>query len=182
VGHRFWLIRHAESTWNASRLWQGQADPPLSPRGLEQAARLAERLAGEGLEVLVASDLARTAQTAAILGARLGLAPLLDAALRELDAGAWSGLSRDEIARRDRAALARFDSGDPDARAGGAESRRDVVQRVRRALHRLAAEHAGRRVALVTHSGVVHALLPELRLETAAWSEVPAAALLEGER
>lgn len=174
----FWLIRHAESTWNAAGRWQGQADPPLSPRGREQALRLAEQLAEQGLEVLVASDLARTSQTAAILGRGLGLAPRLESRLREIDAGSWSGLPRTEIARRDAAALARFDSGDPEARAGGAECRRAAAARARRALGQLAAEHAGRRLAVVTHSGVIESLLPGYRVAHAAWTVAPAGRLL----
>jgi probable phosphoglycerate mutase len=176
---RFWLIRHAESTWNAAGRWQGQADPPLSPRGRGQAARLAPALVAEELEVLVASDLARAAETAAILGGALGLPPRVEKALRELDAGSWSGLGRPEIGRRHGEALARFDSGDREARAGGAECRREVAARARRALRALAGEHAGRRVAVVTHSGVIESLCPELRLGHAEWRSVDVASLLE---
>lgn len=177
---RFWLIRHGESTWNASGRWQGQADPPLSARGREQAALLAAELADQGLELLVSSDLARTSETAAIVGRRLGLEPRHERGLRELDAGSWSGLSREEIALRDARALARFDTGDPGAAAGGAESRRDAAERARRVLGALAAEHAGRRVAVVTHSGVIGALLPEFRAGHAGWRVARAGTLLRG--
>lgn len=175
---RFWLIRHAESTWNASGRWQGLADPPLSARGREQAALLAAELADQGLELLVSSDLARTSQTAAIVGRQLGLEPRHECGLREIDAGSWSGLSREEIALRDGRALARFDSGDPEAPAGGAESRRDAAARARRVLGTLAAEHPGRRVAVMTHSGVIGSLLPEFRVGHAGWRVVPAGILL----
>ncbi len=175
---RFWLIRHAESTWNAAGRWQGQADPPLSERGLSQAAGLARALADQGIEVVVASDLARTAQTAGILARALSLEPFLEPGLRELDAGSWSGLGRDEIGRRFGEDLTSFDSGDPEARAGGGECRREVAARVRRALRGLAREHARRRVAVVTHSGVVQSLLPRLRLGHAEWRVVELASVL----
>jgi len=128
--------------------------------------------------VLIASDLARSAETAEIIGRQLGLRPRYEPALRELDAGRWAGLERSEIARRDGAALARFDGGDPDARAGGRECRREVALRARRALRAIHASHRGSRVALVTHDGVVSALLPELKLGSAEWRVVDAAALL----
>jgi broad specificity phosphatase PhoE len=175
---RFWLIRHAESTWNAAGRWQGQADPPLSARGREQALRLAGQLAEQGLEVLIASDLARSSQTADIVGRGLGLALRFESRLREIDAGNWSGLSRAEIALRDAAALARFDSGDPEAPAGGAECRRAAAARARLVLGELTAEHAGRRLGVVTHFGVIESLLPGSRVGHAGWTVVPAGRLL----
>ena len=39
-----YLVRHAESEWNASGRWQGHADPPLSPDGRGQASALVTRL------------------------------------------------------------------------------------------------------------------------------------------
>jgi broad specificity phosphatase PhoE len=167
-----WLIRHAESTWNAAGRWQGQADPPLSERGRQQALELARELRVEELELLISSDLARAAQTAAILGEQLGLEVHPEPLLRELDAGRWSGLMRREIEARDPEALARFDASEPGARAGGGESLLELRQRARRALAALAAAHPGRRVAVVTHGGVIRALLPQLRLENAGWRRI----------
>jgi probable phosphoglycerate mutase len=178
---RFWLIRHAESTWNAEGRWQGRMDPPLSALGRTQAQRLAEILVGEQLEVLIASDLVRGAETAAILGQRLGLVPRLEPALREIDAGTWSGLRRAEIVERDAEALARFGSGDPDARAGGAESRREAADRARTALRAIRGVHPGRRIGVVMHRGVIHALDPRIRLGNAEWCVVESARLLDAE-
>ncbi|MCH8132999.1 MAG: histidine phosphatase family protein [Myxococcales bacterium] len=167
---QFWLIRHAESTWNAAGLWQGQADPPLSERGRFQAARLAEALAQERVEILITSDLVRTVETAEIVASRLALEAYRESGLRELDAGSWSGSSRQQIASRDGDLLARFDTGDVDVRAGGGECRREVASRARQVLAQWAAQHAGRRVAVVTHSGVIRSLLPDVRIDHARWS------------
>ena len=123
----FLLIRHAESIWNAGGRWQGHGDPPLSPRGRAQAAELAERLAGEGIELLIASDLARCTETAAILGARWGLVPSPDPRLREIDIGAWTGLTREQIEAREADLLARFEAEDLEARPGGGEAVRGRV-------------------------------------------------------
>jgi len=173
----FWLIRHAESTWNAAGRWQGQEDPPLSERGRRQAAGLARALAGEGVETLITSDLARAFETASIVGRALGLQPRPEPALRELDAGAWNGLPRSEIARHDAEALALFDSGDMDAPAGGGESRSDAARRARRALLAIGRENAGRRLAVVTHSGVIRSLLPDVRVANAEWHVAPLGAI-----
>jgi len=156
----FLLIRHAESLWNAASRWQGQADPPLSPRGREQAKRLAEALSHERIDVLMCSDLRRALETAEFVGSSRGLEPTADRRLRELDVGDWSGLTRPEIAANASETLARFDAGDPDVRPGRGETRREIRQRVRRAMQEIAAQHQGRCVAVVTHLGVIRALLP----------------------
>jgi len=166
----FWLIRHAESTWNADGRWQGHADPPLSARGQQQATELAAALSNAGIDLLLASDLTRTAQTASILGRQLGLEPRHEAGLREIDAGRWSGFRRQEIARQDADALARFDTGDIDAPAGGGESRRGAAARVRAVLTAVAADHPAGQVAVVTHSGVIDSLLPGSRVGHARWT------------
>jgi broad specificity phosphatase PhoE len=165
------LIRHAESAWNAAGRWQGHADPPLSPAGREQAARLARELAGMRLAAVLCSDLARALDTARCIAAPHGIAPAPDPRLRELDVGRWSGLRREEIAQVDPEALARFSAGDPDARAGGGESRRELVVRVRAALAEAGAAFAGGRIAVVAHLGVIRALVPGTRVDNARWIE-----------
>jgi probable phosphoglycerate mutase len=171
---RFVLIRHGESMWNAAGRWQGQGDPPLSPRGREQAARLAAQLAAEGIDVIVTSDLSRAQETAAILADTLGLRSVPESRLRELDIGAWTGLCRREIEAGDRAALLHFESGAPTSRAGGGESRQEVAARVRPAVAEIAARYAGRCIAVVCHLGVVRALLPGTELDNATCCRVTA--------
>ena len=170
---RFLLIRHAESTWNAGGRWQGHGDPPLSERGRAQAAALAVRLAGEAVDLLIASDLVRSVQTAAILGAQWGLVPRHDARLREIDIGAWTGLTREQIAEREAELLARFEAEDLEARPGGGETRLEIRARVRAAAAELAAAHPGRRLALVTHLGVIRALAPGAEPANADWLRLP---------
>jgi probable phosphoglycerate mutase len=153
------LIRHAESSWNAVDRWQGHGDPPLSDRGREQANALARELARETIDVLVSSDLRRAAETAAILGEARGLRPELNPRLRELDLGDWEGLTRDQIERTAGNALRRFDAGDLDVRPGGGENLREIAQRAFSVVSELVDAHPGRRLAVVTHLGVIRALL-----------------------
>jgi broad specificity phosphatase PhoE len=155
------LVRHAESEWNADGRWQGHGDPPLSPRGREQAAALAAELAPLRFDVVVTSDLARAVETGAALARALGVDPLACRGLRELDVGRWTGLTRAEIAARDPAALAHFDSGDPTASAGDAETRADVAHRAHAALAALHSRYPDRRIAIVTHAGVIRAVAGE---------------------
>ncbi|HEX4323241.1 MAG TPA: histidine phosphatase family protein [Gaiellaceae bacterium] len=93
------VARHGQTDWNAERRWQGHADPPLNDRGRAEAAALAESLAGAEIEAIHSSDLARARETAAIVAERLRLPLTLDARLREVDVGEWSGLTTPEIER-----------------------------------------------------------------------------------
>jgi probable phosphoglycerate mutase len=163
----FLCIRHAQSTMNAVGLWQGQADPPLSEEGREQARELAERLGEGSLSVLVASDLQRARETAEIAACRLGITTRLEPALRELDVGDWSGLAREEIARRWPEDFARFQAGDLDVRAGGGETRRELRARVVAALRSFQQQYRGDRIAVVTHLGVIRTLAPGVRITNA---------------
>lgn len=170
-----WLIRHAESTWNATGRWQGQANPPLSARGRAQAQALAARLAGAGIRQVVSSDLRRAASTAAALATELGIEPEVDVRLRELAAGRWAGCTRAEIEANDGDALARFLSGDADAPVGGGESRRSASQRAGVALRELRAAASGpgdSELAVVTHGGVIGSLFPGTTLGNAEWLEL----------
>jgi broad specificity phosphatase PhoE len=155
------LIRHAESSWNAAGRWQGHGDPPLSDRGRAQANALARELSQEAIDVLVSSDLRRAAETAAILGQARGLQPKWNPRLRELDIGDWEGLTRDQIERTAGDVLRRFDAGDLDVRPGGGENLREIEQRAFSALTELVDANPGRRLAVVTHLGVIRALLGE---------------------
>ena len=56
--------------------------------------------------------------------------------------------------------LAAFEAGGQEVRAGGAESRREVRTRVRRAVETLAESHPDRALLLVVHLGVIRELIP----------------------
>lgn len=96
------MIRHGQSTWNAAGRWQGQADPPLTAAGETQALAAAVALAPLApFAAIVTSDLQRAAITASIIADELGHAHVaLDKRLRERHAGAWQGLTRDDVEQR----------------------------------------------------------------------------------
>lgn len=160
---RFTLVRHAQSLWNAAGRWQGHGNPPLSELGFGQAKACAERFraSGEQVDHLLCSDLLRTRQTAAAIGESLGLAPQPTDELRELAIGRWTGMTREEIAKTDGPLLEAFDSGDPNIRPGGGETRNEIRTRVRGAVERLSVAHPGEHLVLVVHAGVIRALVPE---------------------
>jgi broad specificity phosphatase PhoE len=96
------LARHGQTDFNAPPVRiQGSLDPPLNATGIRQARELAQLVAGEGLRALYASDMLRARQTAAIVGERVGLEPVIDPRVRECDWGSWEGQLVDDIARQE---------------------------------------------------------------------------------
>ena len=152
------LIRHGQSTWNAEGRWQGQADPPLSELGEEQARDAARRLRAGAFTSVVASDLQRARRTAELLAEALGLAVEVEPDLREIHVGDWTGLTRAEIDARAPGALADWSEGRTESTPGG-ELRQHLTDRARAVLRRVAAEAgAGDRVLLVTHGALIRNL------------------------
>ncbi len=158
---RLLLVRHGETNWNAQNLPQGHIDIPLNENGRQQAHALAVRLRDTEIHAVYSSDLVRAAETAAILGTVLGLAPRLSAAWREMDLGAWSGLSRAEIEERFPNELAALDQG-VDVPRGGGENMAAVQIRVIPAFEQLRGAHPGQNVLLVSHGGALKALIGHL--------------------
>ncbi len=150
------LARHGETDWNRDRRWQGHADRPLTARGRAQAADLAARLADIPLDAIYASDLRRARETAEPVATAHGLELIQLPELREVNVGSWQGLTRDE-------AEARFPAGFQRWREGGTgwedgESYGEMSARVLGAVERIADEHLGGRVLIVTHGGPIRAI------------------------
>jgi len=149
-----WLVRHGETTANAAGVWQGHGSVGLSERGREQAAMVGRRLSRAAFDVVVASDLERTRETAA--GA--GFAAVPDPAWREMDIGRWEGLSREEVVARYGAELRALAAGE-DVPAGGGETWGGFCARADAALASLARSlREGERALVFTHGGVIHAV------------------------
>jgi probable phosphoglycerate mutase len=143
---RILLVRHGQSVWNADGRWQGQADPPLSELGREQAVAAARALGM--VDAIYASDLERAHHTAELVATQLGADVVVAPNLRERSAGEWEGRTRAEI---DEGWPGFLESG---RRPEGYEPDASVLARVLTALEAIAKAHDGD-VLVVTHGGVV---------------------------
>lgn len=144
------LVRHGESTWNAERRIQGQLDPPLSPLGLAQAERVAERLGRESWDVLYSSDLSRARQTAEAIARRVGLPIITDSELREQGQGKREGLLVEEANRL---------YPDPHAPEVGRETQEALRKRAVAVFEKIRDAHPGRRILVVAHGALMASFL-----------------------
>jgi probable phosphoglycerate mutase len=144
------LLRHGQTEHTPERRFSGRNDLPLSRTGRAEAEAAAARAAQLGIEVVIASPLRRTRETAEIVAAELGLPVEFDRDLVELDFGDLEGLTFAEAAAKHPLAARRFSS-DVSIAAPGGESVADVSVRVGRARQRILTQYAGRPVLVVSH-------------------------------
>ena len=152
-----YFARHGESDWNAANRFQGHSDRPLTELGRRQAEQLAEALtAATSLSAIYSSPLRRALETAAIVGARLGLEPVQLDGLREVDVGAWAGLSRTEVERRHPKAFRRWLDGGEGWEDG--ETYAAMAARVLEAVRGIADAHPDDELLVVSHGGPIRAV------------------------
>jgi 2,3-bisphosphoglycerate-dependent phosphoglycerate mutase len=151
------FIRHGETGWNAIKRIQGHIDIPLSEHGLLQAEQLGERLVRDGrIDAVYSSDLQRARQTAKPFADALGLDIRLSKGLRERFYGAFQGHDSDEINEKFPAEYVEWQTRDPGfSPPGDGESQRVFYHRVVHAMEPIVAAHAGGRIAVVAHGGVL---------------------------
>ena len=155
---RFIVVRHGETVWNTETRIQGQTDSDLTAAGLAQAEAIGRRLGRERFDVLVSSDMGRAMRTAQAIAAHCKLAVTPEPRLRERSFGQGEGLTYAEVDARWPGVFSRADNTDPDAVVPGGETRRQFHERIRAGFESLARVHAGKRVAAVTHGGVLAVL------------------------
>jgi len=152
------LLRHGETEQGGLR---GSLDDALTDKGW---AQMREAVAKAGpWEVLVSSPLQRCALFAEELGEQLRLPVQREAALQELHFGDWEGRTAAQIMEDQADALGRFWA-DPYAfTPPNGEPVEAFAERVLAAVERLSRQHAGKRVLLITHGGVMRLLLARAR-------------------
>ena len=155
---RIIAIRHGETAWNVDTRIQGQLDIALNAKGRWQAERLAAVLRSESIRAIYASDLARAWETAQYLGHTKGLPVIKETGLRERDFGEFEGKTFAEIEELLPEQSLRWRRRDPDFYPAGGESLVALRTRVLNATERLAAQHPGEQIALVSHGGVMDVL------------------------
>ncbi|MFS8584445.1 MAG: histidine phosphatase family protein [Acidimicrobiia bacterium] len=155
---RVHLVRHGRTASNVVHRTMGWSDEGIVPAWHAAAEAVAEALAGEPIDHLVSSPLARAVQTAEPLARRLGRDPVLDERFGELRVGPWQGYTEDEIAERWPEEWRVWRTAPHTLEMEGRETLKQLNARVAEALDELFDSLAEGRVAVVfTHDAVVRA-------------------------
>ena len=126
----------------------------LTDRGREQAHELAASLTGSNAGALYSSDSLRAWETALVIGSAIGLDVTPEPALREIHFGVLQGRLVTEILAEVRTVWE-----DPNARAVGGESLRDLYARASALFERLTFQSPHDEVIAVTHGGTMNVAL-----------------------
>lgn len=152
------IVRHGQTEWNRIRRMQGQSDIALNPTGKNQVRTLREKLKRTPFDIIIASPLGRTRETAQILarGKRIHFDPRF----KERNHGDMEGLHPAQIAARYPNLRHEQDKHGIDWHPGGAgETSRVFQKRVVDAVKDVLHQHRGKRILLVTHGGVMRSLI-----------------------
>lgn len=159
------LLRHGRSTSNTAHTLAGRSEGvDLDDKGREQAQGIVERIGALPVKAIVRSPLLRCARTVEPLAAALGLEPVIEERLSEVDYGEWTGRKIGDLVKeplwavvQQQPSAAVFPEGEALARV---QAR--AVEAVREHDRRLAAEHdADVLWVACTHGDVIKAVVAD---------------------
>ncbi|MBK7875269.1 MAG: histidine phosphatase family protein [Planctomycetes bacterium] len=158
------LLRHGTVQGMEQRIVRGQLDEPLSSAGRAESAALARWFARNEPrpDRIVSSDLVRCRELAGLVARESGAPLELDPRLREQSMGRWEGLTWAEITAAEPENVRAYWNDYFHVQPSGGESFQELTLRVATFWNELLAQHAGERIVVVTHIGVIRVLLCEL--------------------
>ncbi|GAA5178553.1 hypothetical protein GCM10023322_05990 [Rugosimonospora acidiphila] len=156
------LVRHGRTAWHQPNRYTGRSDLPLDEQGQRQAAALPGWARDHGFTTVACSPLLRARQTAAPTAHALGLAPLVDARLAELDFGDAEGCTLAEVRAADPDVADRFEADPVAGHFPGGEAPAQAAARFAAALGDLvdagtgdAATPADAPILVIAHSTII---------------------------
>jgi probable phosphoglycerate mutase len=156
---RLVLIRHGETVWHTENRYAGRTDIPLSPRGQDQAERLARWASSARLSAIWVSPLLRARQTAKPSERATGLTAHVDPRIEEVSFGQAEGLTRAECERSFPEAFAAFEA-DPAAHPlPGGEYPRAAAERAIACFRDIVRAHPDGRVLVIAHNTLIRLAL-----------------------
>jgi probable phosphoglycerate mutase len=153
----FYLIRHASNDFFQHTLVGRNPGVHLNEIGRRETERLAERLAGEGIQKFFSSPMERCCETAEPLAGKCNLNVEISAALNEVDFGDWAGRTFVELDQLER--WKQWNTFRSAARTPNGETMFEVQNRVVGFVEKLSRECAGQRIALVSHGDPIRAVI-----------------------
>lgn len=159
---KLYIIRHGQTAWNKEEVFRGTKDVPLNEVGLKEAAALGSYLKSVPFDALYTSPLSRAAQTAQAVADAVGLTPVIEPNLIDLNFGVWQGVSHKEVKEKYQELYNTWIATPEKARFPEGESLNDVLKRMDTLLDTLLTKHSDDTVAVFSHRVVCKVLICRL--------------------
>jgi broad specificity phosphatase PhoE len=150
------LARHGRTDYHHGNRYAGSTDLPIDEVGREQAEQLKDWAEGFAPDALWSSPMLRARQTVAPVAEALGLQPVLDDRLREVDFGSAEGRRLSELPPD---VVRAFELDPVRAHLPDGEDPVAAADRVHEAFHQLARQHEGQKVLVVAHNTLIRLLV-----------------------
>lgn len=156
------IVRHAESAYNIQNRIQGHHDSALTKKGVDQARRLAKRLRHFHIDKIYSSDLGRAFSTTQAIGATMPRVKVVrDPKLREILLGDWEGMTPEDVDKLYSKGFQKWLKKPSACVIPNAERVGHFRRRVTERIKQIARQNQGKTVLVVTHGGVITALLAD---------------------
>ena len=155
----FIFIRHGITELNVKKVYFGQLDPPLTNEGIRQIQNTRNNLISENIGLFYSSDLKRCVESAKIINEHTNLDIIEKNGFRELNFGIFEGISHQELVSRYPEEADIFFKNWETYQIPGGESIYDFMIRAVNEIEEIKKSHKGEKVLIVTHSGVIQAVL-----------------------
>lgn len=159
---RIYLIRHGETQLSAEDRFSGGTEVDLSDNGRWQATCLAKRLADDDIAAFYCSPMRRTIETATIISAPYRMIPTFREGLREIHHGHWETMHRRDVEAQFPEEYAAWQEDPFTFAPEGGESGVMVMARALPVIREIVVNHAGQRVAVVSHKATIRLILSSL--------------------
>lgn len=154
-----YLIRHGHTEPTENGKLYNDPAVELTDRGIAQANALGDWLADKNPDLLLSSTAKRVVSTSELIANRIGMKSCPKSGLDEWSVGDWEGRTYLEVKKEDPEDYKHW-SNDPIQNAPpGGESIEDLYKRVQARMVDLIEENQGKSIALITHAGVIRAIL-----------------------
>ncbi len=152
---KWYIVRHAEKEqgdfYNPTLRHQ---DQPISAKGRADAQKLHAYFSDKSIAQIYVSEYIRTGQTIEYVARKLGMAPLVDGRLNEIDNGVIEGLSQQELVQKFPDVWNAFQARNRDFRFPQGESGQDVLDRIEAFVQE---NQEKQDLLLVSHDGLIRA-------------------------
>jgi Fructose-2,6-bisphosphatase len=153
------ILRHSEC--EGGHIFRGKTDVALLPKGLQH---MQDRIAAldQSWDCIISSPLVRCREYAEHLHAQTGTTLIIEPRIQEMSFGDWEGVKIDQLIASANLSFLKWQQNPADYSPPGGEPLADVKTRLEQFFIDLMENHAGKKVLLVTHGGVIRVLLSYL--------------------